>query len=249
MKPIWNYDRLSGELLSQGEALLSPAEEEVYHIPAFATDREPPATAERQAAVFDGEHWRVVSDWRGVELYATVDGQIVNIAELGQVPADVGATDLACPSAAHRWSGNAWLLDLEKQMEQLVTAKAALCRDVDAEADAARRAIVGDPLRVVEYERAAAEAQAYKNAGYRGDLPPAVASWAEAKGWDGQQAADNILAEAAAWNAALYGLRSLRLKGKEAIRAAIDQSAAQATADTAVAQIRAVANVGPAGSW
>lgn len=122
-----------------------------------------------------------------------------------------------------------------------------LCRRIDTVADAARLAIAGDPLRVVEYERAATEAQAYKDAGYTGTAPPAVKSWADAKNWDGQRAADNILIEAAVWNQALYGIRDMRLKGKEAVRNTADEATAQASADAVISQIRsAVASVGNA---
>lgn len=125
--------------------------------------------------------------------------------------------------------------------------KACLCKQIDDMADSARLAIAGDPLRVVEYERAAAEAQTFKDAGYAGAVPMAVKSWAEAKNWDGQQAADNILTEAAAWNQALYGIRDMRLKGKESVRGSADDSAAQAAANAIIAQLRAtVASVGNA---
>lgn len=124
--------------------------------------------------------------------------------------------------------------------------KTKLVRQIDLAADMARLTIAGDPLRVVEYERAALEAQAYKAAGYIGSVPPAVKSWADAKGWSGQQAADNILAEAAAWNQALYGIRDMRLKGKETVRNAVDEAAAQAAAEAIIAQIRTMASVGNA---
>lgn len=116
----------------------------------------------------------------------------------------------------------------------------ALCLQVDTAADAARLKIAGDPLRVVEYERAATEAQAFKAAGYTGATPPTVASWAEAKNWTAQQAADDILAVSVAWNMAMYALRDIRLKGKEAIRAAADTETATAAATAASDQIQAV---------
>ncbi|MEQ6292201.1 hypothetical protein ACFPAG_16465 [Vogesella sp. GCM10023246] len=124
--------------------------------------------------------------------------------------------------------------------------KNTLCKRIDVMADSARLAIAGDPLRVVEYERAAIEAQVFKDAGYIGAVPPAVQSWAEAKGWTGEQAANSILTEAASWNAALYGIREMRLKGKEAVRNAPAAAEAQAAAEGAMEQIHAVANVGNA---
>lgn len=114
-----------------------------------------------------------------------------------------------------------------------------LCAKIDAEADAARLKIAGDPLRVVEYQRAEAEATAYAAAGYTGTVPRTVEDWAEAKGWTAQEATDDILRASAAWNAALYAFRGIRLKGKEAVKAAVE-SARQTAADAAIAQIAAV---------
>ena len=87
-------------------------------------------------------------------------------------------------------------------------------------ADAARRTVAGDPLRAVEYERAAAEATTFAEAGYPSDaVPRSVAAWA-INGRTARQAADSILAEAAAYTEALYTLREARLQAKEQIRTA-----------------------------
>lgn len=118
--------------------------------------------------------------------------------------------------------------------------KAALCARIDAEADAARLKIAGDPLRVVEYERAATEAAEFKAAGYTGTVPPTVLSWAEAKALTAQAAADDILTVSALWNQALYALRDIRLKGKESTKATTTEAAANMAADAASDQIAAV---------
>lgn len=113
------------------------------------------------------------------------------------------------------------------------------CARIDAEADAARLKIAGDPLRVIEYQRAEAEAKAYAAAGYTGPVPRSVSDWAEAKGWTAQEATDDILRASAAWNDALYAFRGIRLKGKEAVKA-VAESDRQAAADAAIAQIHVV---------
>lgn len=125
----------------------------------------------------------------------------------------------------------------------------ALCAAIDAAADAARLAVAGDPLRAAEYQIAEAEAKAYQAGGYAGECPPSVKSWAEAKNWTAKQAADNIIAEAAAWNAALYAIRDARLKAKEGVRNALTADAAAAIANAAIDGINAkVANLGNAAS-
>ncbi len=93
-----------------------------------------------------------------------------------------------------------------------------LCSQIDHAADNARAKVSGDPLRAVEYDRAASEAQAFKDAGYPANaVPRTVSAWA-INGRSAQQAADSILAEAAAYNEALYVIRETRLQGKELVR-------------------------------
>ncbi|HCL3684443.1 phage tail protein [Pseudomonas aeruginosa] len=131
------------------------------------------------------------------------------------------------------------------QLTQQLTAS------IDAAADAARRAAAGDPLRAVEYEKAAAEAQAFKDAGYPGGaVPRTVAAWA-INGRTARQAADNILAEAAAYNEALYQIRETRLGAKEQVRQAmaadqVEQARliASATIDSIRAAITGIGNAG-----
>ena len=123
----------------------------------------------------------------------------------------------------------------------VVPTCAGLCAAVDAAADRARAAVAGDPLRAVEYDRARMEAQAFKDAGYQGAVPPMVAAWA-ISGRTPQQAADSILAEAAQYNGALVQLRTVRLQAKELIRAAMAEGnveQAQQLTDQTIAAIEA----------
>lgn len=121
---------------------------------------------------------------------------------------------------------------------------------IDAAADAARARVAGDPLRAVEYDRARIEAQAFADAGYPADaVPRTVAAWA-INGRTAQQAANSILAEAAAYTEALYVIRETRLAAKEQIRtlmAAGEVEQAQQVVEHTVAAIEAaVAGVGNA---
>lgn len=128
-----------------------------------------------------------------------------------------------------------------------ILSEVDLCAMVDAAADAARAAVAGDPLRAVEYERAALEAQAFKDVGYQGEVPPMVAAWAIG-GRTPAQAADSILGEAAQYNAALVQIRTVRLQAKERIRseyAAGHAAVAKSIADETIATIEAaVAGIG-----
>jgi len=131
-----------------------------------------------------------------------------------------------------------------------VPTETELCVSVDRAADAARSRVAGDPLRAVEYERAAAQAAEFKAAGYPADaVPRTVAAWA-INGRTAQQAADSILAEAAAYTEALYVIRETRLAAKEQIRtlmASGEVEQAQQLAEQTIAAIEAaVAGVGNA---
>lgn len=126
------------------------------------------------------------------------------------------------PSVSHavKWNGGAWeWVDTETIAEK----QAQAIVEIDAFADARRMDVVGDAARIKEYERAQLGAEQYRDAGYAGPVPPAVASWAHAKrreSWTPKQAADDILAASARWYAALDGIRAMRLDAKETIRAA-----------------------------
>lgn len=91
---------------------------------------------------------------------------------------------------------------------------------IDADTDAIYGAVLGN--REQEYTLAETDATAYKDAGYAGAVPDSVQSWATAKGWTATQAADDILATAAAWRSAQASIRAQRLASKEAVRAAVD---------------------------
>lgn len=110
---------------------------------------------------------------------------------------------------------------------------------VDETADQARLAVIGDPLRALEYQIAGQEAEAFAQSGYAGEAPPTVQAWMEAAGLDAKDATDSILTEATAWKGALYTIRATRLKAKQAIREAATAEAAEAIADVAIEAIKA----------
>ncbi len=70
------------------------------------------------------------------------------------------------PSSAHTWEDGTWVLTEENAAELLRQEAERLCTKVDAAADSVRRTLAGDPLRALEYQQAALEAQAFKDQGY-----------------------------------------------------------------------------------
>jgi len=109
---------------------------------------------------------------------------------------------------------------------------------VDQAADLARRTVMGDPLRALEYQLTAEEAEAFKAASYAGEVAPTVQAWMDAAGLDAQAATDNILQEASAWQNALYKIRAARLKGKQGVRMCASHASAESVADAAIAEIQ-----------
>lgn len=110
----------------------------------------------------------------------------------------------------------------------LATASAALVKQIDEDTDALYAAVIGN--RAAEYTAAETEATAFADGGYTADPAPAsVASWATAKGWTAQAAADDIIATATAWRTAQAAIRAARLLRKEQARTAADLAALATT--------------------
>lgn len=86
--------------------------------------------------------------------------------------------------------------------------------------DESSDALVGVAIgrRDTEYLMAEKQAQAYIDAGYKGDTFPYVDSWAQAKKANQKWAADNIIETAASWRAIQSDVRAKRLKAKEDVR-------------------------------
>lgn len=168
-----------------------------------------------------------------------------------QLPADATpiSNELFAKLVSYRPAGKVVAPDVNGQpmlVDQAVS-ESDLCARIDTAADAARRAVVGDPLRAVEYDRARIEAEQFAAAGYQGDVPPMVAAWA-INGRTAQEAAEDILHEAAQYTAALIALRETRLAAKEQVRvlmAAGEVEQAQQVVEQTVAAIEAaVAGIG-----
>ncbi|MBA1218908.1 hypothetical protein [Pseudomonas fulva] len=135
------------------------------------------------------------------------------------------------------------------EFAMLPLGAALLCviQQIDEAADNARVTVVGNSLRVVEYQLAEQEAQAFQAAGFEGPVPATVQAWVDAAGLEPQAAAESILTEAAAWKGALYSIRAARLKGKQQALKAATHDEAEAIADVAITAINAsVVGVGNA---
>lgn len=111
---IYNYDPDTGEYFGEGLADESPLESGKYLIPAYATDKPVPALKPGEAAIYSGEKWSVVTDYRGQSVCALdALGYYRGPAALalGENPdarrilAERPPADLPRP----KWSGSAWV--------------------------------------------------------------------------------------------------------------------------------------------
>lgn len=107
--------------------------------------------------------------------------------------------------------------------------------------DEAVAAIYGRFTRFqLEYTDREAQAQAFKDAGYTGPVPPRVSEFATPAGTPAQAATDLILQQAVNLRSAQAALSALRMRKYEVLRAATDAQA-QTAAD---AILQAIATVG-----
>lgn len=186
-----------------------------------------------------------VQDNRGT-VYSTTTGEQQQYEQLGALPDTVTTTPR--PTADYAWSGTEWVFDAVLRAKNMTALCAQLGAAIDGAADMARQLVVGDALRAVEYQNAAAEARAFKDAGYPADaVPQMVSAWAIA-GRTPQQAADEIITEADLYTEGLAQIRTARLAAKEQVRVLLLEhqvEQAQAFADqTCKAIIDTVAGLG-----
>lgn len=167
MTQCYHYDAETGTYLSITEDVdESPLEPGVYRPPAHATLVPPPEAGPHQIAVFDETNgvWSLASDWRGVDLYSTIDGDARAIRVIGQLPADIGATDQPMPGPEYSWRDEAWEFDPEKAAALFQQAKVEAVSRVHAFLAAQRASAAGTvdagELQARTTKRAAAEAVA-----------------------------------------------------------------------------------------
>jgi hypothetical protein len=167
---------------------------------------------------------------------------MIVIQELHQIDGELRP---AQPSITHEWDGAGWVVNPEKVARLEQDEVERICARVDSTADSARLELAGDPLKAMEYAQAAADAQAYQDAGYpKKEVPLSVAAWV-AKGRSAKQAAEQILSKADQLTDHLLALRTLRLKAKAQIRAQAakgNMDLARSAGDEALVAIRELAS-------
>jgi hypothetical protein len=131
---LYNYSASTGEYLGKSEAQLDPLESikagtDVFLNLATATLIAPPEAGANQKAVWQGEQWSLVDDYRGQTYYNRENGQPATIAELGvAIPGD---SILKAPPAglfSPQWNGKKWMETALLHQGVVVQTKAAVDR-------------------------------------------------------------------------------------------------------------------------
>ncbi|WP_423192987.1 tail fiber assembly protein [Cupriavidus sp. H18C2] len=145
---IFNYQPITGELLSTGIADENPLDANDPIIPGYATPEPPPEAPQGRVAVYRDANgvppqnwpngaWTLAPDYRAVPLYRTLDGSAFYLGAeyngLGDLPPFL--TDEPRPSPAHVWLSDEWALDEALETSQLVAAATAERDSRLAEAD------------------------------------------------------------------------------------------------------------------
>ncbi|POZ63573.1 tail fiber assembly protein [Chromobacterium alticapitis] len=136
-KTVYDYHPQTGEYQGPIAATPSPLEPGVWLLPAHSTELQPPATSERQIAVFHDGNWSVAQDWRNVKLWSIDTAQRVQ-ARLGDTPDSLRATLLE-PCEFPAWDGKGWMVNKTAQAAALMAQTAAELKRRLADAYAARR--------------------------------------------------------------------------------------------------------------
>ncbi|MGM0985420.1 MAG: hypothetical protein ACQEXI_00320 [Pseudomonadota bacterium] len=119
---------------------------------------------------------------------------------------------------------------------------AQLSRSIDTAAGKARNAFVSPgELIEQEYQLAKREAKEWLDAGAdESDVPTCVKDHADSFDVSVSEAANEIVTTGEAWEQAMRDIRTLRLKGKAAVRAADTIEGAEQAAQAAIAELNAI---------
>lgn len=132
------------------------------------------------------------------------------------------------PSEYHTWDGTAWTLPAEAAVQVLADARARGTEQINDAVEA-----ILQPLTrfEVEYKRREAQARAYREAGYKGEVPCQVAAFATPTGKTPKEAADIILAQSEKLYATLDKLGELRMRKFELATLETPEAVAERTTE------------------
>lgn len=206
-KTICQLDE-AGLFVSTAQAWPDPMAADNWLLPARCVDAAPPDPKADQVAQWQPEkqEWTYIPDYRGQTAYRTDTGEEDTVIHAGELPPELTLTPR--PSEYHTWSSKAWTLSESAAAQALADAQAQGAAQINDAVEA-----VLQPLTrfEVEYKRREAQARAYRDAGYKGDVPCQVAAFAKPTGKTPKEAADIIIAQADMLYSLLDKLGELRM--------------------------------------
>ncbi len=208
---IFNYHPGTGEYLSTTEARPDPMVEGGHLIPAHATKKVVPEVSDPYKKAFfdvDADAWEVVADYRGQTLYSTVNGEPLQVVDLGIAP-DESTFTATERQPFEYWVEGAWV---KNEDEALAVAKGAKLLEIKTAADNALTAITKyyPEKEQLSWDKQEAEARAFvadENA-----LTPLVDSIAAARDYDKLALCNMIIGNAdtfATVSGAVFGKRQV----------------------------------------
>ena len=108
---IYNYDH-DGVFICESSARRDPLDRERHLIPRHAAVLAPCKTGENEVAVFTGDKWTPVLDYRGRSAWKIKNGRKYIIKHLGPIPED--STITPPPGKFSVWLNGEWVLDTKK---------------------------------------------------------------------------------------------------------------------------------------
>lgn len=199
----------AGLFVTTTQAWPDPMAADNWLLPARCVDAAPPDPKADQVAQWQPEkqEWTYIPDYRGQTAYRTDTGEEDTVIHAGELPPELTLTPR--PSEYHVWDGKAWVLSESAAAQALADAQAQGAAQINDAVEA-----VLQPLTrfEVEYKRREAQARAYRDAGYKGDVPYQVAAFAKPTGKTPKEAADIIIAQADMLYSLLDKLGELRMR-------------------------------------
>lgn len=113
-KTVYQTDHL-GVFTGTAEAERSPLEVDVWHVPGGCVELPPPTPGEFQVPRWDGQHWQLISSYKGLTAYNTKTSESLVIDRAGQLPA--GYT-LSPPGPGQVWRNGGWVDDIPATLKR-----------------------------------------------------------------------------------------------------------------------------------
>ena len=118
----------------------SPLEKRVFLKPDNSTEIKPPEAGENKVAIFTGDAWSIVDDYRGYVSYDD-QGKQTNITEPGELPKTPPADTLVKPE----WSNDKWV--------ETATSEEQASKEQAAANHAARQFLADTDWKVIRHIR------------------------------------------------------------------------------------------------